>query len=104
MAVEKGKPLIIDFFAEWCTPCRIMEKKVFRTDEFDTLSQQFIISRVDITREGRREDELIRRFRIRGVPTVIFYNRQGEEIRELRLEHYEGKQEFLERMERVLKH
>ena len=102
MAVEKGKPLIIDFFAEWCTPCRIMEKKVFRTNEFNTLSQQFILSRVDLTHQSRRNAGLKKRFGIRGVPTVIFYSRQGEEIRELRLEHYESKKEFLDRMKRVL--
>jgi thiol:disulfide interchange protein DsbD len=101
-AAKENKPLLIDFSAEWCYPCKIMEKDVFQTNEFNTLRQQFIISKVDLTRQGRKQADLIRRFNIRGVPTIIFYNRQGQEIRELRLEHYEGKKEFLKRMEKAL--
>lgn len=101
-AAKEHKPLLIDFFAEWCHPCRIMDQNVFRSREFIALSRNFIISRVNLTLQGRRQARLIKRFGIRGVPTVIFFDQEGKEIRDLRLEHYEDKREFLNRMEKAL--
>ncbi|MBW2311466.1 MAG: thioredoxin family protein [Deltaproteobacteria bacterium] len=101
-ASEEGKPVILEFFAEWCAPCRIMERDVFTDPEAVKLSKNFIAVRVDLTNVKPFHDELLRRYQIRGIPSAILFNRDGVEQRDLRIEGYVDKDEFLQRLRRLL--
>lgn len=97
-AGEEEKPVILEFYAEWCAPCRVMKRDVFTDPEVIKLSRNVIAVRVDLTNVKAFHDELLRRYQIRGIPAVVLINREGVEERSLRIEGLVGKDDFLKRL------
>ena len=104
-AIENHKPVIIDFSAAWCAPCRKLDEVTFHDREVVTqAAQDFIMIKVDLTRKGNTDsDRLLQRYDVRGVPTIVFLDRQGKERRDLRLVDFLPADQFLVRMSEIKK-
>ncbi|MDH5202096.1 MAG: thioredoxin family protein [Nitrospirota bacterium] len=103
-AETSGKPTIIDFYADWCTPCRNLERKTFHDRRVVKESEKFLMIKVDLTKKGDLDPvQLLDKYHVKGVPTVIFLDSRGNEIKELRILDFMPAEEFFLRMQRVLR-
>ncbi len=99
------KPVIIDFYATWCTPCRELEDVTFHdASVVKQAESDFVMVKVDVTRGGNpMHERLLREYGVKGVPTIVFLNPVGKERLDLRLVDYLPPDQFLGRMAGVKK-
>lgn len=99
-AQRSGKPVIIDFYADWCAPCRELDEVTFHHAEVVKVAKSdFVMIKVDLTRKGNPlHESLLRQYGVKGVPTVVFLDRQGKERGDLRLVDFLPPDQFLNRM------
>ena len=77
LAGREGKPAIIDFWANWCELCKVMDFTVFRNPEVVAETRNFVMIRADISRRSSQTDELEKHFGVMGPPTVVFVSPDG---------------------------
>lgn len=102
-AKGQNKPVMIDFFADWCVPCKEMETSTFSQPEVVEMSDRFVMLKVNLTTENPQLTELKSRFDIKGVPTIVFLNRNGEELPDLRAVGFLDKEKLLQIMQSAVK-
>jgi thioredoxin:protein disulfide reductase len=80
-AQAEGKPMLIDFGAEWCTACKELEHKTFTDPSVRTEGQRFVALRVDATDDEDKEVTRLKdKYQVRGLPTVIMLDKHGKEM------------------------
>lgn len=100
-AQAEGKPVIIDFFADWCAACVELDKHTFNKPEFLEESKKFVLLKVDATESFEGLDELQKKYEVYGLPTIAFINKKGEFQKELSLAGFEEIKPFMERMKKA---
>jgi thiol:disulfide interchange protein DsbD len=103
-AIQRGKPAMIDFYADWCIPCKEMDRITFSHEDVIDRSKSYTMIKVDLSREkGEFENRVQQQFRIKGVPTYLFISFEGKEKTDLRSTGFEKPEEFIKRLEAGLK-
>jgi thiol:disulfide interchange protein DsbD len=99
------KPVIIDFYATWCAPCRELEDVTFHDASIvKEAESDFVMVKVDVTKAGNKlHERLLQEYGVKGVPTIVFLNASGQERRDLRLVDYIPPDQFLGRMAELKK-
>ena len=90
---ETGKPVIIDFYADWCIPCKELDASTFSNPNVIKASKEYLTLKADMTKSLSPEVESLRnKFNIVGVPTVLILNKKGDEVK--RITGYVNAEEF----------
>jgi thiol:disulfide interchange protein DsbD len=99
---EKNRPVLIDFYADWCAACKELDRKTFKDKKVVEKATEFVMVRVDCTSPDAKCTALTERFKVSGLPTVVFLSSKGEEIDSLRVVGFLGSAVMLNRMEEAL--
>jgi len=102
-AKTEGRPVMIDFSADWCIPCRELDHKTFTDEAVIDYSESFVRLKMDLTTINSEKKRIKRDFGLRGVPTIIFLDTSGEEKSAARVTGFIGPELFLERMKDAYK-
>ncbi len=89
------KPVILDFYADWCVSCKEMEKFTFADPKVAEKLARFTLLQADVTASTDEDKALLKRFGLFGPPGIIFFDAQGREIQNLRVVGYMAPEQFL---------
>jgi thiol:disulfide interchange protein DsbD len=84
-AKAEGKPVMLDFYADWCTYCKTMEKEIFPNPKVRAAVEGFVLLQADITHMDEQDTALTGYLNLPAPPALYFWDRQGRMHRELRL-------------------
>lgn len=104
-ALEKAKadckPVMIDFFADWCAACKELDQHTYVEKSVATEADRFVTIKVDGTMDSDVTDALYARFGVKGLPTVAFVSPTGEILESPRVTGYLEPAPFLAEMQKV---
>ena len=89
-----GKPVMLDFYADWCVSCKEMEHFTFSDPGVKEQLGRMLLLQVDVTANTQEHKALLKRFSLFGPPGIIFFDAQGREIKGLRVIGYQNAERF----------
>jgi thiol:disulfide interchange protein DsbD len=87
-AARRSAPVMLDFYAEWCIPCRAMEVRTFSDPEVQESLAEATLLRADVTQSSPDAAALLARFDLQGPPAILFFARNGAELDSRRIVGY----------------
>ncbi|WP_428425824.1 protein-disulfide reductase DsbD [Methylibium sp.] len=75
-----GRPVMLDFYADWCVSCKEMERFTFSDPAISARLRQALLLQADVTRNSDADRALLKRFRLFGPPGIVFFDARGREL------------------------
>jgi thiol:disulfide interchange protein DsbD len=98
LAQSEQKPVILDFYADWCESCVLMDKNVFQKQNIKEALNKYMLLRADLTANTKNDEALLKYFNVVAPPTVLFFDAEGNELNEKRIVGVVDAKEFLARL------
>lgn len=99
---SQGRYVMIDFYADWCISCKEMERFTFTDPQVRERLKNVELVQINVT-EGTADDaELLKRFRLFGPPGILFFDKQGVEIPDIKIIGYLDKKDFVTVLDAIL--
>jgi len=102
LANEANRPVMLDFYADWCLDCKRMEKRTFSDPGVQQSLSNVALLQADVTSNDDEDKALLSHFGIPGPPAILFFSTQGREIRQYRLIGFLAPEEFRDHVENAL--
>ena len=84
-AKRNGKPLLLDWYADWCISCKVIEREVLTAPEVGKQLGDYRLLRFDMTESNAAQRALLDRYQLFGPPAILLFGADGDEWRDLRV-------------------
>ena len=99
VAAEARQPVILDFYADWCISCKVMERRVFSDSQVRSALSDYRALQIDVTDNTAAHQSLLDRLGLFGPPAILFFDEQGNEVRSARILGEMSRTEFLNHLQ-----
>ena len=79
LAQAQGKPVMLDLYADWCVACKEFEKYTFSDPQVQNALKDTVLLQANVTANNEQDKALLKQLKVLGLPTILFFNEQGEE-------------------------
>ncbi|CNH04248.1 protein-disulfide reductase DsbD [Yersinia kristensenii] len=101
LAQAKGQPVMLDLYADWCVACKEFEKYTFSDDKVQRQLADTVLLQADVTANSTEHGALLRQLNVLGLPTILFFDAQGNEIPAARVTGFMNATEFLQHLQNL---
>ena len=101
LATAKGKTVMLDFYADWCISCKEMEVRSFADPGVQQALANSVLLQADVTPNDDQDTELYKHFGIIGPPSIMFFDKDGVELRNMRVVGFQPADKFKAHIERA---
>lgn len=102
-ALKLNKPIVLDFYADWCISCLELDIKIFGSKAIQNKKLEFTWLQIDFTRKSDTNTALGAKYKVLGLPTILFFSKSGVLQKDLRLTGFENSKKFQQRLNKLLK-
>ncbi|MHA3401671.1 protein-disulfide reductase DsbD [Yersinia enterocolitica] len=95
LAQAKGKPVMLDLYADWCVACKEFEKYTFSDEQVQRQLADTVLLQADVTANSAEHAALLKELNVLGLPTILFFDAQGNEIPTARVTGFMNASGFL---------
>ena len=100
-AVANNRPVMLDFYADWCISCKEMEAYTFTDPEVKKTLANFVLLQADVTKNSENDKALLAKFGLIGPPAILFFQGSAQEIQSLRVVGYQDAKTFIKTLQQV---
>jgi|LakMenE18May11ns_1017448.scaffolds.fasta_scaffold9944700_3 thiol:disulfide interchange protein DsbD len=98
-AKQKGQPVLLDFYADWCVTCKEMELLTFSNEKVKAALSTYQLIQVDVTKNTVEHQRILKQYALFGPPAILFYDTSGDEKVSRRVIGFMKAERFLERLQ-----
>jgi len=99
--VETDKPVLLDFYADWCVECIRMERASYSKLPVQKELERFLVLKADVTDQDDIDKELMKKFKIVGPPATLFFDQNNQLIKQSSFFGFKGPVEFVEHLQKI---
>lgn len=91
-----GKPVMLDFYADWCVACKEFEKYTFHQPDVEAKLRNFVLLQADVTKNLPQDIALLKEMNVLGLPTIEFWDASGQHVSNARVTGFMQAEPFLQ--------
>ena len=99
IAQAAGKSVMLDFYADWCVSCKEMERDTFSDAKVQAKLKNILLLQADVTANNEDDKALLARYQLYGPPAMLFYDKKGNELTDLRVTGYQDAIQFMQSLQ-----
>lgn len=101
IAKAQSLPVVLDFYADWCASCKVMEKQVFSKINPQNYTNKVVFLQLDMTENTAQHSALLQQYKLFGPPALLYFDQNGAEISSLRTLGEIGLEAFQEQLQQL---